>query len=71
MPFNYFVKYFLDKFVKALKMRLCVIAAKAGIQYFQRLTNPWTPGFAKVTTFHETINYDELVKSSRCKARKN
>jgi hypothetical protein len=50
----------IDAFVKSRKGPLFVIPAclcgarrqaKAGIQYFQRVTKTWTPFFNGVTTF--------------------
>jgi len=50
-----------DKLVKSPKVPFSVIPAKAGIQCFQRVMTlsvlTWTPAFAGVTTFYETINF--------------
>jgi hypothetical protein len=40
---------------KVAKIQKNVIPAKAGIQEFNKLENPWTPVFTGVTTFCETI----------------
>jgi len=56
----------IDEFVKSLKMRLSVIPAKAGIQFFQIVICFLDSGFhlsarhrqAGVTTFYEIIKID-------------
>jgi hypothetical protein len=37
---------------------------KTGIQYFQVVTEPWTPVFTGVTTFYETINIERYMLGS-------
>ena len=36
-------------------LHLSVITLKAGINYFQIITNPRTPAFAGMTTFYELV----------------
>jgi hypothetical protein len=50
----------IDDLVKSLKMRLPVIPAKAGIQYFQRLINTLDSSFHRSDNFLR-IHQDSLA----------
>jgi hypothetical protein len=50
-----FYLFYIDALVKSGKFTCNVIPAKAGIQKYQGVKIYWTPAFAGVTTFNESV----------------